>query len=366
MEEERVRNPTALYSLPVRETDFPPLLNPRLLLAARGQPQHPPPVWVMRQAGRYLPEFQSIRSQHDFFTMCRTPELACEVTLQPVRRYAMDAAIIFSDILVVPQAMGMEVIMSPGTGPTFPSPLLTPADLSRLHTPPLTAFDPYFDSLFLTRRTLAGQAPLFGFAGGPFTLMAYMIEGKGSEAFERTKLWMQTHTDATHQLLTMLTDVIIDFCKGQICAGAEILQIFESHAGAIAKEEFSVFSRPYLARIASEIKTTFPDVPLVIFARGANDSLESLMQTAYDVIGLDYNANIEEAKALALQYGKALQGNLHPKTLHKSSDEVRTETVEMLRQFRGVPHIVNLGHGVEPSTDPSRLQDFVTAVRSFT
>ena len=364
------RHSSDLYSQLFRETGFPALRNPTLLLAAHGQIQRPSPIWIMRQAGRYLPEFQAIRAQHDFFTVCRTAELACEVTIQPVRRYGMDAAIIFSDILVVPQAMGMEVVMTPGLGPQFPSPLLTPSDLPRIHVPSLSAFgishsDPYFDSLFLTRHTLAGVAPLFGFAGGPFTLLAYMIEGGGSEAFERTKTWMRDYTEATHGLLTMLTDVIIDFCKGQICAGAEILQIFESHAGVLSPADFSVFSLPYLARIATSIKTALPDVPLVVFARGANESLEAIMQTDYDVIGLDWKANIPQAKELAIRYGKAVQGNLNPKTLHLTTEEIREETREMLRQFAGVAHIANLGHGVEPSTDPARVQDFVTAVRSL-
>lgn len=364
------RHSSDLYSTLYRETGFPTLLNPSLLLAARGQVQRPPPVWVMRQAGRYLPEFQAIRAQHDFFTLCRTADLACEVTVQPVRRYGMDAAIIFSDILVVPQAMGLEVVMTPGLGPQFPSPLLTPSDLSRVHIPPLSSFgtlhlDPYFDSLFLTRHTLAGVAPLFGFAGGPFTLLAYMIEGGGSEAFERTKTWMRDHTEATHGLLTMLTDVIIAFCKGQICAGAEILQVFESHAGVLSPADFLLFSLPYLARIATSLQTAFPDVPLVVFARGANESLEALMKTDFNVIGLDWKADISQARELATRYGKTLQGNLNPKTLHLTAAEIREETRAMMEQFAGVPYIANLGHGVEPTTDPARLQDFVTAVRSL-
>ena len=354
------------------ETGFPHLQNDAVLRAALGEIVSPTPVWVMRQAGRYLPEFQAVRADHDFFSVCRTPELACEVTLQPIRRFPLDAAIIFSDILVVPQAMGMEVVMTAGIGPQFPHPLDTPEDLGKLKHPELTRdfgeihAEPYFDSIYLTRHSLCGKVPLFGFAGGPFTLLAYMIEGGGSEAFTKTRRWMQEWPAATHQLLTLLTDIIGDFLLGQVCAGAQILQVFESHAGVLSKSEFAEFSLPYLTRVAARLRRSFPQLPTVVFARGANDSLEELMQTDFSVIGIDWQADILQAKSLALRYHKTLQGSLSPKVLHLTPSEISQQTRDMMQLFVGVPHIANLGHGVEPTTDTGNFAVFVQSVHQFT
>jgi uroporphyrinogen decarboxylase len=254
--------------------DFPPLKNDLILRVLNKEKVERTPVWIMRQAGRYLPEFRAVREQHDFFEVCRDPELASLVTIQPIDRYEglLDAAIIFSDILVVPQAMGMRVDMLPGTGPHFPNPLREPADLSKLkETVNVDQSLSYvYDAIALTRFKLNGRVPLFGFAGAPWTLMAYMIEGGGSKTFSRAKKWLFKYPNAAHQLLQKITLVVIDFLVGQAKAGAQLLQVFESWAGELSHAEFDQFSLPYLKQIAHSCKARFAElglkIPMTVFA----------------------------------------------------------------------------------------------------
>ena len=240
--------------------------NDRILKAARGEPVDKVPVWVMRQAGRYLPEFRKLREDHDFFTMCQTPQLACEVTLQPIKRFDLDAAIIFSDILVIPQALGMEVLMKPGVGPVFPKPLVTPEDIESLEhgDKTLPRLQYVFDAITLTRQTLDGKVPLLGFTGAPWTLMSYMIEGGGSKTQSKAKKWLYTHPCASHKLLQMLTDVNIEYLVAQVKAGAQMLQVFESHAEYLGKDMFDEFALPYLRQIAQNVKVKLADQGLDI------------------------------------------------------------------------------------------------------
>jgi len=254
--------------------DFPPLKNDRILKAAKGKVVDCVPVWVMRQAGRYLPEFRKVREQYDFFTICQTPELACEITLQPIQRYALDAAIIFSDILVVPQALGMEVLMKPGEGPVFTNPLKVTSDLSDLKQAEdaLPTLKYVFDAITLTRMKLEGKVPLLGFTGAPWTLMSYMIEGGGSKTLSKSKKWLYVHPEASHQLLQLLTDVNIEYLVGQVKAGAQMLQVFESHAEYLDANLFNKFSLHYLTLICHGVKEKLKKeglepVPMTVFAK---------------------------------------------------------------------------------------------------
>lgn len=346
--------------------------NDLLLRAARRQPVERVPVWMMRQAGRYLPEFREVRAEADFFRVCRTPELAAEVTLQPLRRFPLDAAIIFSDILVIPQAMGLDVVMVPGKGPHFPEPLDEPGDLDRVAGVEKSAPDVHeelgyvYEAIALTRRLLDGRVPLIGFAGAPWTLVAYMIEGGGSKQFAKSKRWLYAYPDEAKRLLDATADVVIDHLDAQADAGAQVLQVFDSWAGELGPAQFAEFALPYLTRIADELKQRQPDVPLVVFARGAHYALDALADTAYDVIGLDWT--VMPAAARHIVGGRAaLQGNLDPAALFADPLDIRMHVRAMLEGFAasGDLHglIANLGHGMMPSHDPEHAGAFVRAVQ---
>ena len=338
------------------------LKNDLFLRAARGETTDRVPVWMMRQAGRYLPEYRALRSEEDFFDLVRTPDLAAEATLQPVRRFEVDAAIIFSDILVVPQAMGMEVDMVPGAGPTFRRPLVSPDDLRRLVEPDAaTALDYVYEALRVTRRRLEGRVPLIGFAGAPWTLMAYMVEGSGSKTFSRAKSWLFGYPDAAHVLLERITDVVVDYLVHQAAAGAQALQIFDSWAGLLGPDDFRSFALPYLRRIASSLHASNPDVPLIVFARGAHYALPDLVDAGFRVVGLDWT--IDPAAARALVGSEiTLQGNLDPSVLYADPDVIRNRVRRMLEAFGDGPLIANLGHGMHPDHHPDHARAFVEAV----
>lgn len=345
--------------------DLPPLKNDLLLRAARRLPVERTPVWMMRQAGRYLPEYRSLRSEDEFFTVCRTPELAAEVTMQPLRRFDVDAAIIFSDILVVPQAMGLNVEMIAGRGPVFPQPLCGPDDIGRLVRPDVDESLGYvFDAIRLVRKELGGDVPLIGFCGAPWTLMAYMIEGAGSKTFARAKTWLFADPDASHRLLSALTEVLLDYLDGQIEAGAQAIQVFDSWAGYLGPIEFQAFALPYLRRIAEHILTQHPEVPSIIFAKGAHYALDSLADSAFDVIGLDWTMDPATAGQVVGERA-ALQGNLDPCALYAGPDTIRSEVLRMLTTFGPLGHIANLGHGMHPDHDPDHARAFVDAVHEL-
>ena len=347
------------------DTPFPPLKNDLLLRAARRESVERVPVWMMRQAGRYLPEFQAVRAEHDFFTVCRTPELACEVTVQPLRRFPLDAAIIFSDILVVPQALGLEVQMVKGKGPHFPEPLDGPGDLDRLATPDVAQELGYvYDALTLTRRVIGGRVPLIGFAGAPWTLVAYMVEGGGSKTFSKSKAWLYRHPEASHELLQATTDAVADHLAAQADAGAQALQVFDSWAGILSPRQFATFALPYLTQIAERLKASHPDVPLIVFARGAHYALDALAASPYDVVGLDWTIMPQAARAIVGDRA-ALQGNLDPSALYGSPATIRAAVGEMLAGFGTDGYIANLGHGMHPDHDPAHAGAFVEAVHEL-
>ena len=344
---------------------FPPLKNDRLIRAARKESVDCIPVWLMRQAGRYLPEFRAIRKQYDFFTVCRTPELAAEVTLQPLRRFDLDAAILFSDILVVPQAMGMEVLMEPGKGPVLPEPLRAPEDLNRLRTPEVKEELAYvLEAISLIRQLLAGRVPLIGFAGAPWTLMVYMVEGGSSKIHARVRSWIYRYPEATHQLLQHLSDVLVSFLKAQIEAGAQVLQLFDSWAGLLPPVAFKQVIWPYLQQISQQVKKAYPEVPLILFPRGAHYALPLLKASAYDVVGLDWTMEPQRSRQLVAGE-KALQGNLDPAVLYASPDRIRTEAYRMIEGFGTRAYIANLGHGMHPDHPIASVEAFVEAVHQF-
>lgn len=356
-------------------SEFPALKNDLILRAARGEVVDRAPVWCHRQAGRYLPEFRQTRTLGDFFTICRTPVLACEITLQPIRRYPeLDAAIIFSDILVVPQAMGLECLMLPGKGPSFPRPLSDPSHLSRLLPPDQICVEEslgyVFEAITLTRHKLEGSVPLLGFCGAPWTLMAYMVEGEGSKSYNDARAWLFHSPAAAHELLQRITDVTIKYLVGQVVAGAQMLEVFDSWAGDLSPESFMTFAFEPLQKIAREVKKTLRDkgyeaVPMTIFAKGASyPLLEQLAQnTEYDVLAVDWTISPELGRGLT-KFGKSVQGNLDPAILFADHDTIRKETRKMIQGFGIQRYVVNLGHGMLPSHNPDHLKVFLQEVHA--
>ncbi|KAF7301613.1 Uroporphyrinogen decarboxylase [Mycena indigotica] len=352
---------------------FPPLKNDLLLRAARGEKTERAPVWVMRQAGRYLPEFREVRKTHEFFDICRTPALATEITVQPIRRYTglLDAAIIFSDILVIPQAMGMEVLMNPG--PEFPDPLSTPADIAKLRdvVDVNKELGYVFEALTQTRIALAGEVPLIGFCGAPWTLFAYMVEGGGSKTFQKVKTWIFKYPEESKALLIRIADVCIDFLVGQVKAGAQLLQVFDSWAGELSPHDFDTFSRPSLEYIARGVRERLgaDRVPMTLFAKGANYALASLAESSgYDTLGLDWLVDPLEARRL-VNDKVALQGNMDPGVLYGGREAIEATVKRMCDGFTANggcrAWIANLGHGITPGVDPEDLRWFFECVHKY-
>ncbi|KAF9183345.1 Uroporphyrinogen decarboxylase in heme biosynthesis [Haplosporangium sp. Z 767] len=348
---------------------FPPLKNDLILRAARGEKTERAPVWVMRQAGRYLPEFRAERVENDFFKICRTPELATKVTLQPIDRYdgLLDASIIFSDILVVPQAMGMTVEMVPGKGPHFPEPLVLPADMVRLtkDVDVHKELQYVFDAITMTRHALNGRVPLIGFVGAPWTLMAYMIEGGGSKTLSKAKEWIFKYPKESHELLGRITDVCVDFLVGQVRAGAQMLQVFESWGGELGPHDFELFSLPYLAQIATRVKAKLGKdeaVPMTVFAKGSWYALDKLSVIGYEAVSLDWTHTPESAKAIT-KGRVTLQGNMDPNVLLGGDEAIVAAVERMVRGFGSSErYIANLGHGILPSVPVDAMELFLKTV----
>lgn len=353
------------------QTEFPALKNDSILKAARGEPVERVPMWIMRQAGRYLPEFHEVRAKHDFFSVCQTPALACEVTLQPIKRFDLDASIIFSDILVIPQAMGLTVKMVPGTGPVLPEPLKDPSDLARLIEPNVEKDLKYVgDAITLTRHKLEGKVPLIGFTGAPWTLMSYMIQGGGSSTMTKAREWLYKYPEDSHKLLQLITNVIIDYLVMQAKAGAQLLQVFESHADFLNDELFEKYSYKYLKEISEEVrgrlkKENIPEVPMIAFPKGATmNSLEMLAKSkSYEVLGLDWTVDSTEARK---RFGPdiTLQGNLDPCALYASEKEITERARAMVTKFGKTRYIANLGHGIQPDTPIKSVAAFIEGVHS--
>lgn len=338
------------------------LRNDLLLRTLRGEPTERTPVWMMRQAGRYLPDYMKLKEKYSFFERCQTPELATAITIQPVEQVGVDAAIIFSDILVVPQAMGMEVQMVEGKGPFLPDPIRQLKDLDKLHLPDVEEKLGYvFDALRLTKKTLDGRVPLIGFAGAPWTLLCYMVQGKGSKTFDEAKAFCYTQPETAHRLLQMITDTTIAYLKGQAKAGADVVQIFDSWGGLLGPEDFENISLRYIRQIVAALKDL---VLTIVFAKGAWHSLESMAATGAHGLGIDWCIRPQVARQLAGNK-VALQGNFDPAKLLSPIPVIQKEVKVMLDAFKGHPHIANLGHGILPDVPVDHARAFVDTVKNY-
>ncbi|XP_046984850.1 uroporphyrinogen decarboxylase [Schistocerca americana] len=347
--------------------NFPALKNDRLLRAARGEEVDKIPVWIMRQAGRYLPEFRDLRQKYDFFTMCQTPALAAEVSIQPIQRFDLDACIIFSDILVIPQALGVHVEMKPSVGPVL-EPLVEPEDITKLEVPVNVneKLGYVAEAITLTRHKLEGKVPLIGFSGAPWTLMAYMIEGGGSKTLSKAKAWLYKYPDASKKLLTILTDAVVDYMIMQAAAGAQLLQLFESNAEYLGPDLFCKFALPYIRDICKRVKTGCASVgvgniPMTIFAKGAHYALEELSGSGYDVVGIDWTVDPTEARNKT-GGTVTLQGNLDPCALYSPPEQLKRLASEMVQKFGKTKYIANLGHGIYPDVDPAHVKILIDAI----
>ena len=341
--------------------------NDLILRAARREKTERAPVWFMRQAGRYLPEYRAIRAKHDFLTMVKTPELAAEITIQPVELVGVDAAILFSDILTVPEAMGMQLLVEEGKGgPRFPKPIRLYTQIKDLcEVDVSTDLSFVSQAIRLTKQLLAGRTPLIGFSGAPWTLFCYMVEGEGSKDFRHAKEMIFTRPDEAHKLMLKVANVVSDYLVMQIEAGADIVQIFDTWAGILTPEDFADFSLQYIGDIVRDVKRrTYGRAPIIVFCKGANHSLVEIAATGCDVVGLDWTIDIADVKEL-IGHEVCLQGNLDPSLLY-ASEQVITDRVNEIAQKMGdgTGHIFNLGHGITPDVQPDRARAFVKAAKA--
>jgi uroporphyrinogen decarboxylase len=330
--------------------------------ACKGLETERTPVWIMRQAGRYLPEYRAIREKTDFLTLCKTPELASEVTVQPVDLIGVDAAILFSDILVIPEAMGMDLEIVESRGPVFGEPLRSRDDLKRLNTSDVAGRLGFvMEAIRQTKERLAGRVPLIGFSGAPWTLATYMVEGKGSKNFDRVKRFIFNEPQSAHELLQLLSDAIVEYLNAKIQAGCDAVQIFDTWAGILAPADSEEFSLRYLSYICDRLETN--NCPVIVFAKGVND-ISTLKNLKCEVLGVDWTIDIGSVRSKA--GGKTVQGNLDPCVLFASKEKIRSETERILRSFGDGPgHIFNLGHGILPTTPPENAKYLVSCVKEL-
>ncbi|MBL7770880.1 MAG: uroporphyrinogen decarboxylase [Flavipsychrobacter sp.] len=338
------------------------LQNDLILRTLRGEKTERTPVWMMRQAGRYLPEYMVLREKYGFFERCQTPELACEITLQPIDIVGVDAAILFSDILVVPQAMGLEVQLIESKGPFLPDPIKNIADLKRVGVPDVNdRLNFVFDAIKLIKKELNDRVPLIGFAGAPWTLLCYMVQGKGSKTFDEAKAFCYAQPETAHQLLQMITDTTIAYLKGQVKAGADLLQIFDSWGGLLSPDDFETFSLQYIRQIVAALKD---EVPTIIFAKGAWFALEEMAATGAHGLGIDWCIKPAMARQFAGN-NVTLQGNFDPAKLLGPIPEIQKAVKKMLIDFGPGRHIANLGHGILPNVPVDHARAFVDTVKEF-
>lgn len=342
------------------------LKNDRYLRALLRQPVDKTPVWVMRQAGRYLPEYREVRAQAgDFMTLCTTPEMACEVTLQPLRRFDLDAAIIFSDILTIPDAMGLGLHFVSGEGPKFTKVIQNAVDIANLAVPDMEQELGYvMDAIRLTRREIDGKVPLIGFSGSPWTLACYMVEGGSSKDFAKVKGMMFDEPKQMHALLDVLADSVIAYLNAQIAAGAQAIMLFDTWGGSLSGVNYREFSLAYMQKIAEGLnrQSEGRQVPVTLFTKGGGQWLEAMAQTGVDALGLDWTTDIADART---RVGEkvALQGNMDPCVLYASADRVEQEVKSVLAGFgHGTGHVFNLGHGIHPTINPENMLRLVNSV----
>lgn len=333
--------------------------NDLYLRALRGETVERPPVWMMRQAGRYLPEFIALRDQYDFFTRCQTPELAAEITVQPIRRFPLDAAILFSDILVVPQAMGIDFKMKESVGPWLDTPIRSLEQVQNLQVEGAEENLKYvYDAIDITLQKLENEIPLIGFAGSPWTLLCYAVEGKGSKSFDIAKSFCFTQPEAAHLLLQKITDVTIAYLKRKVQSGVSAVQIFDSWGGMLSPEDYQEFSWKYINQI---VEALAPEVHVVVFAKGCWYALEEMTKSKVSALGVDWTITPELARKFT-NNSITLQGNFDPARLHSSPEVIRKMVHEMIDRFGKDKYIANLGHGILPNIPLENAEAFIRAV----
>lgn len=338
------------------------LQNDLFLRALRGEKTERVPVWMMRQAGRYLPDYLKLKAKYDFFTRVQTPELATAITLQPIDQVGVDAAIIFCDILVIPQAMGLEVQMVDGKGPFLPKVIQTLVDVNALTTEGVEVSLKYVgEALSLTKKELNGRVPLIGFAGAPWTILCYMVEGKGSKTWDKAKQFAFTQPAVAHQLLQKITDITISYLKAQVKAGADTVQVFDSWAGSLSPADFKIFAQPYLLQIADALKD---DAPVILFPKGTWHALEDLSKSSASGIGIDWCIDPAMARKFT-NNSITLQGNFDPARLLAPIPEIKRAVKEMIDAFGTHRYIANLGHGITPNVPVDHARAFVDAVKEY-
>ncbi len=338
------------------------LNNDLFLRACKREHVERTPIWIMRQAGRYLPEYRAVRERADFLTMCKTPELAAEVTIQPVDILGVDAAIIFSDILVIPEAMGLHLEMHEGKGPVFHNPVRDEDGAKSLkRIEPEKDLKYVLDAVSLTKKELDGRVPLIGFSGSPWTLLTYMVEGRGSKNFAHVKKLIYNNPELAHRMLSQITEAVAEYLSAKIEAGADAVQIFDTWGGILSQHDFKEFSLSYIEQVISGLKKG--NEPVIVFAKGVHFNLNGLADSGADVLGLDWTMDIGEVRK-RVGTKVALQGNLDPTVLYAQNDNIRKEAKRVLESYgEGNGHIFNLGHGILPNIDPEKAKALVRFVK---
>jgi len=345
------------------------LKNDRYIRALLKQEVDKTPVWMMRQAGRYLPEYKATRAQAgDFMSLCRNADLACEVTLQPLRRFDLDAAILFSDILTIPDAMGLGLYFSEGEGPRFERPICCKKDVENLIMPdPEGELQYVMNAVRTIRRDLKGEVPLIGFSGSPWTLATYMVEGSGSKFFTKIKKMAFAEPQTLHLLLDKLADSVIDYLNAQIAAGAQSVMVFDTWGGILSPRDYKDFSLQYMAKIVDGLMRNYDGqkIPVTLFTKNGGQWIEQIADTGCDAIGLDWTIDIKEARA-RVGSRVALQGNMDPSMLYASPERIRQEVATILEGYgKGAGHVFNLGHGIHLDVPPENAKIFVDAVHEL-
>ena len=338
------------------------LKNDLFLRALKGESVERPPVWMMRQAGRYLPEFRALRDKYDFFTRCQTPELAAEITVQPIRIVQPDAAILFSDILVVPQAMGIEVLMKESVGPLIPNPIRSFADVEKVNVPDIEETLGYvMDAIRLTKQMLEDEVPLIGFAGSPWTIFCYVVEGKGSKSYDTAKGFCFSQPEAAHALLQKITDTTIAYLKKKVEAGCNAIQVFDSWGGMLSPGDYQEFSWKYINQIVEEISKI---APTIVFGKGCWFALGEMAQSKASALGVDWTCSARNARYLT-GGNITLQGNFDPSRLLSPIPTIKKMVHQMIDEFGKDKYIVNLGHGILPNIPVDHAKAFVEAVKEY-
>ena len=338
------------------------LKNDLFLRALRGESVSRPPVWMMRQAGRYLPEFMEIRKKYDFFTRCRTPELASDITIQPIKRFGMDAAILFSDILVVPQAMNLEVQMKPDFGPYIPNPIRDQKGIDNLIAPDVNeSLDYVFQAIKASKEKLNNEIPLIGFAGSPWTILCYMVQGQGSKTFDEAKKFCFSSPAEAHNLLQKITDTTINYLKGKVNAGVDAVQIFDSWGGLLSPSDYQEFSWKYIQQIIDFLKDS---APVIVFGKGCWFALKEMSESGASALGVDWTCSARNARYLS-GGNITLQGNFDPSRLLSPPSEIKRMVLKMIDEFGKDKYIVNLGHGILPGIPLENVKAFIDSVKEY-